>query len=348
MSRTRPLVSVIIPTHNRRDLLEETVGSVFRQTGIAWELIVVDDASEDDTMDYVESLTDGRVRGMRLDQNVGQSAARQTGTTLSTAEAIMFLDDDDLLRPKALARLHAALVRHPHAAAAVGANIEFDARGHRRRVRHPHRRSTRTVWRELLWGWSATPSRVLVRAQRLEASGGWDATIATAHDTELWLRMSLLGPFAFEPAAVVDKRAHPDQSRPVDTPTIQREFRQKFIDSLDDAGRAEAATLMRAREHSHKGEKLYLQGDMAGARREFVAAAKAAPSLLRSPLTRSYLTLDIGKATAAFAAHRLVGPSTTAALRKRAKAIAYGLKRDPGGDRKMKVRRPLPPPDERK
>src|SRR3989337_547676 len=106
-----PLVSVIIPTHNRRRLLEETIGSVLRQTEIEWELIVVDDASDDDTSEFVRSLSQTAVRGIRLEHNVGQSAARQKGAGLATAPTLMFLDDDDVLRPKALATLHAALER---------------------------------------------------------------------------------------------------------------------------------------------------------------------------------------------------------------------------------------------
>lgn len=346
MSTPSPTVSIIVPTHNRRDLLSETIGSVFRQTGIEWEMIVVDDASDDDTMAYVTSLNDRRVRGMRLDQNQGQSAARRRGTELATAGRVMFLDDDDLLRPGALAALNAGLERQRAVVAAVGANVEFDARGHRRRVRHPRYRFTRTVWPELLWGWNATPSRVLVRREQLDASGGWDPAIATAHDTELWLRMSRLGPFTFEPRAVVDKRAHADQSRPKNTPEIQRLFREAFVGSLEGTDRVRATAVLRAREHSLSGELLYVRGDMAGARREFIAAARAAPELLRSPLTRSYLTLDITKASGSHIANKVLGPSVTTGLRKRAKFIATGLKREPGGDRKMKVRKPLPPRDE--
>jgi GT2 family glycosyltransferase len=337
-----PTVSIVIPTHDRLRLLQQAITSVSQQTHTDWELLVVDDASTDDTSSFVEGLTDPRITALRLPRNVGQSAARREGTRLTGAPYLLFLDDDDVLRPDAIERLLGALQKEP-AAAAVGANVEFDGRGHRRRIRHPHRAMVRSLWPELLWGWSATPSRVLLRRDALVAAGGWDPSIETAHDTDLWLRMSLSAPFVLVPATVVDKRAHEGQSRPVDSMEITTRFREIWVSQLPDEMRAGAEAVMKARKHTLTGEGRYLEGRMAEARREFLQACRAAPFLLRSPITRPYLLRDLAKASAGAASDAVLGPHRTSAFRSRVKEMSQKvLKRDPGGHRVMKPRPPRP------
>jgi glycosyltransferase involved in cell wall biosynthesis len=342
-----PAISVVIPTHDRKTLLAETISSVLAQTETEWELIVVDDASTDGTSSYLGGLGHSKIRVLGLPKNVGQSAARQEGTQIAASPFVLFLDDDDLLRPNALDKLHRSLAKEPDAVAAVGANVEFDARGHKRRIRHPYRHVTRVVWPELLWGWSATPSRVLVRRDAFERAGGWDPAIDTAHDTELWLRMSLLGPFVLDPQVVVDKRAHEGQSRPEDQRSIQHRFRQRWFENLPAGLQSDAERVMKARERTLAGEDLYRQGDMSAARREFMRALTAAPILLSSPIARPYLVRDVAKATVTSAADAVWGAERTARVRGATKKISQTiLRRDPGGARVMKRRDPRPPNEE--
>ncbi|MDI3476345.1 MAG: hypothetical protein PWQ79_2097 [Thermococcaceae archaeon] len=92
---SRPAVSVIIPTHNRANLLERAIRSVLAQTFEDFELLVVDDASTDNTPEVVESIEDGRLRYIRLKENSGAPVARNTGIKKSRGKFIAFLDDDD-------------------------------------------------------------------------------------------------------------------------------------------------------------------------------------------------------------------------------------------------------------
>ena len=96
-------VSVIIPTRNRRALLATTLRSVLRQRDVDLEVIVVDDASIDDTGALLAALADPRVRVIRHDSCQGVSAARNHGIAEAKAEWIAFLDDDDLWAPDKLA-----------------------------------------------------------------------------------------------------------------------------------------------------------------------------------------------------------------------------------------------------
>ena len=103
-----PLVSIIIPTYNRRDLLPEAVASCLAQTWLNREIIIVDDGSADGTDRLVRERLKGEwsERGIRYvpQLNAGASAARNAGLALAVGDYVQFLDSDDLLFPDKLAR----------------------------------------------------------------------------------------------------------------------------------------------------------------------------------------------------------------------------------------------------
>src|SRR5947207_15233453 len=88
------LVSVIIPSYNRANILGETLDSVLAQSYTEFEAIVVDDGSTDRTPDVVAEYTDPRVRYF-YKPNGGLSSARNFGLQLANGEFIAFLDSDD-------------------------------------------------------------------------------------------------------------------------------------------------------------------------------------------------------------------------------------------------------------
>lgn len=97
-----PKVSVIISTYNRANLLPRAVNSVLSQTYDDYEVIIVDDASSDDTQKVVAVLNDPRIRSLRHDRNLGHSASINTGISHAKGEYIAFLDDDDEWLPNKL------------------------------------------------------------------------------------------------------------------------------------------------------------------------------------------------------------------------------------------------------
>ena len=106
-----PMVSVIIPTFNRAALVREAVASVKAQTYRDYEILVVDDASTDDTR---EALAAGReVRVLRQADRRGVAAARNRGIAAARGEWLAFLDSDDLWLPEKLARQMAYLADQP-------------------------------------------------------------------------------------------------------------------------------------------------------------------------------------------------------------------------------------------
>ena len=94
-----PLVSVVIPTFNRSELVARAIRSVREQTYSNLEIIVVDDASRDDTQKVVTGMSDARIRYIRHETNRGGSGTRNTGIRAATGEYIAFLDDDDEWEP---------------------------------------------------------------------------------------------------------------------------------------------------------------------------------------------------------------------------------------------------------
>lgn len=99
-----PLVSVIIATHNREDLLPQAVDSILNQTYQDFEVIIVDDCSSDNSPEVIRQLEnkDPRIRSIRSEQNIGPGAARNLGINKAKGEFIAIMDDDDLAEPERL------------------------------------------------------------------------------------------------------------------------------------------------------------------------------------------------------------------------------------------------------
>lgn len=90
------LISVIIPTYNRAHLISRAIESVINQTYTNWELLVVDDASKDNTKQVIESyLSDPRIKYIIADKNGGNAVARNLGVNAAKGEFIAFVDSDD-------------------------------------------------------------------------------------------------------------------------------------------------------------------------------------------------------------------------------------------------------------
>ena len=133
-------VAVVIATHNRLEQLKEAIASVRLQGRAINEIVVVDDASDDGTSRWL-STCDG-VRAFRMDgvedapSSVRAARARNRGLAEVRSRLVLFLDDDDRLRPRSVERLLAALEHHRRAMFAVGGRIIFSDDGASRRARN--------------------------------------------------------------------------------------------------------------------------------------------------------------------------------------------------------------------
>jgi glycosyltransferase involved in cell wall biosynthesis len=107
-----PLVSIVMPTYNRAAILPDAIATVLDQSYEHWELIVCDDASEDDTEQIVRSLDDDRIIYRKLTK-VGAAGARNAGLDAARGSLIAYLDSDNLWHPHLLRVLVSAMVDNP-------------------------------------------------------------------------------------------------------------------------------------------------------------------------------------------------------------------------------------------
>jgi len=194
----QPLVSVIIATYNYGEYLRDAIRSLQRQTYDAWECIVVDDGSTDETGALVSRAreADNRVRYLRHD-NRGMSAARNTGLAAARGSYIQFLDADDALQERKLEIHVRYLETHPDCDIVEGAWGYWDGatswRGHPRNTRSLPDGAGRPVIEALLYGNMIAINAALMRARAAGVVGKFDTSIEAHEDWEYWLRGALRG-----------------------------------------------------------------------------------------------------------------------------------------------------------
>lgn len=108
-----PLVSAIIPTYNRANLIGRAIESAIAQSYSNLEIMVVDDASKDNTQEVINTIKDPRIRYIRHQTNCGGAAARNTGIDAATGEYVAFLDSDDFWLPNKLELQLSEIQNHP-------------------------------------------------------------------------------------------------------------------------------------------------------------------------------------------------------------------------------------------
>ena len=111
----RPLVSIVTPSFNSEKFIAETIASVQKQTVTDWELLIVDDASSDDTVAYIYKLQaeDTRIKCFPLKENKGPAHARNLGIEKAKGKYLTFLDADDIWFPEFLERSILEAKSHP-------------------------------------------------------------------------------------------------------------------------------------------------------------------------------------------------------------------------------------------
>ncbi|MCY7278992.1 MAG: glycosyltransferase, partial [Phormidesmis sp. CAN_BIN44] len=109
-----PIVSVCIPTFNRKELLAIAIDSVLQQTYQDFELIICDDGSTDGTSDLMAQFTDRRIHYLRHPQNIGKSNNMISGFQAATGQYFVKFDDDDRLTPSFLEKTSQLLNKNPH------------------------------------------------------------------------------------------------------------------------------------------------------------------------------------------------------------------------------------------
>ena len=188
----RPRVTVVIPTWNRAAVVVEAIDSVLQQSYRDFEIVVCDDGSTDDTAARIAAF--GPPVRYRRQAHAGHPGSpRNLGIEAARGELIAFLDDDDLWEPDKLARQVELVDREGLDLVYTNRRFRFGDGAPSALAVTPAPASPDRLLDVVLEGQFPTLCTALVRRTLLRAVEGFDETLATGEDLDLWLR---LGPIA--------------------------------------------------------------------------------------------------------------------------------------------------------
>lgn len=213
-----PMVSVIIPTYNRAEFLGDAIRSVLDQDYADYEIIVIDDGSEDGTPEVACAF--GKAVRYFRQNNAGVASARNRGLRLAKGRYVAFLDSDDRFLPGKLAAQVACFAERPETGLVYTAC---------RVVRHAGGRGLNRyeahlfgwVYEDVIFGCNLPTPTVMVRADALAAVGGFDERFRWAEDLDLWRRLARRYPFVALKDVFVEVRRHAGNSRPDPAPIVR-------------------------------------------------------------------------------------------------------------------------------
>lgn len=208
-------VSVIVPVYNGLPYVREAIDSILAQTLQPMELIVVDDGSNDGSMDYLTSVTAPFPVIVLQQHRKMQSAARNLAAKQARGEYLAFLDHDDIWFPRHLEILIQPLQEDPWMGWSYSDIDEIDASGqqvaqrtlrsHNPHVEHPKTNLINMLSADMF----IFPSAAVVRRKAFEAIGGFDERLSGYEDDDLFLRLFRAGWLnTFVPESLVRYRRH--------------------------------------------------------------------------------------------------------------------------------------------
>lgn len=260
-------VGVVVPTRNRADVLLLTLRSILRQRDVEVEVVVVDEASTDDTAARVRALGDPRIRLVRHEEARGAAAARNAGWRAHTTRLVAFCDDDDLWAPTKLARQLEALERAPGCRWAVCGAVLIDE--HDRIIDHQRPDVSGDVVASLVVANTlpAGGSGVLAERSLVEEVGGFDESRLRSEDWDLWVRLALRSPLATVDEPLVAYRIWSGgKSRTAD---LMEEAWEAITGRYADVAAARGVTADRRHHRRYLAKQQLRNGDRVGAARTF-------------------------------------------------------------------------------
>lgn len=205
----KPLVSVIIPTYNRGWVVQEAIDSVLDQDFRDYELIVVDDGSDDNTREILGAY--GKAITVLQQPNRGVSAARNRGIAEAAGRLIAFLDSDDLWLPRKLTTQVKFFAEN--ADAVINQTQEIWIRnGVRVNPKKRHHKFSGMIFERSLALCLVSPSAVMIKKSLFDDVGVFDEQLPACEDYDLWLRVSCRYPVHLMDSPLIIKRGgHDDQ-----------------------------------------------------------------------------------------------------------------------------------------
>ncbi len=198
-----PYFSVVVPTHNRANILKRAVDSVLCQTFDNFELIIVDDHSEDNTADYINSISDDRVKYVLNNRTPGACGARNEGVFLAKGKWIAFLDDDDVWLSRKLEFQYNFIANLGPKVGLVSTDYVI-IKDYGKKEQTIQNRLSGWVQEKLLHGgYFGCLSSNCIKFDVLNQINGFDESFLSNQDLDLWIRIAEVAKFDFVPLPLV-------------------------------------------------------------------------------------------------------------------------------------------------
>jgi len=182
MSAGSPLISVYLPTRNRPDLLREAAQSVLGQTLRDFELLIVDDGSDDAAVAREIAEIDSRVRVFRNESPLGAPAARNRAIAEARGKYLTGIDDDDLMLPR---RLESLVAARPENHSLVCSSFFLEKQGKQRR----YNTRERLITLENMLHHNLIDNQAMLLTERARHIGGFDESLKASQDYDFWTRL---------------------------------------------------------------------------------------------------------------------------------------------------------------
>jgi glycosyltransferase involved in cell wall biosynthesis len=187
-------ISVVCPTFNSAAFLTQTLSSVFNQSKLPDEIIIVDDGSSDDTISVIESFKDQYTQipiNVYKQSHQGPGKARNLGISKATSEWISFLDSDDIWFQNKFERVFEEMKKHPRANFFSHNEIMINLDGSEHEVNYiKHLDLKQPLPKQLYLQNFFSTSTIVCKKDLLLKWEGFNTTLSSAQDYELWLRIS--------------------------------------------------------------------------------------------------------------------------------------------------------------
>ena len=203
-----PIVSIIVPTYNRSNLVVRAIKSVLTQSFTDFELIVVDDASTDDTQQLIAEIKDTRIKIIRHEKNKGAPVARNTGIKSSIGEYIGFLDDDDEWLPEKLEKQLKLYKTSGNEVGLIYSGFYFVSARNNRVLSNVTPNKKGNLYSDLLRRNILGSPTPLIKRYCFDKAGLFDETLPSCQDWDMWIRISKFYKFDFVSDALSNVYVH--------------------------------------------------------------------------------------------------------------------------------------------
>ena len=292
-----PQISVIIPTYNAEDTIVETIQSVRQQTFQDFEIIVINDGSQDKTVELLQTIKDERLQVFSY-ENGGLPAARNRGISHATGQFIAFLDADDLWTADKLELQLKALQQNPAAGVTYSWTcfMEVDEQGKAASfLPSPQYSFAGNVYQNLLVSdFIHSGSNTLIRREAIESTGEFDPILKSCEDWDYWLRLASKWHFVVVPKhQILYRRTSGAMSSKVEV------MKKEALIAIEKAYQAAPPELQYLKTHTLTSfymycTSLYLQhrtdrNGIRHAKQHLWSAIRLNPKLLLDPTTQKLL-----------------------------------------------------------